>query len=89
MTVRVEFKHVPAGADDYQTAATLTVDADGTYDVDDPQGLIDLDAAALLVDVDGVVARITFSDDPYAWATHAADVFRTGYLVPVVTRAEE
>jgi hypothetical protein len=83
--IRVELRSVPGGTHDYQTVATLTVAADGTYQLDDPGSLFPLDLHVLVADGDDQLRQVTFGEDPATWARNLDTVLRSGYLAPVVT----
>ncbi|MDP3889837.1 hypothetical protein [Nocardioides sp.] len=83
--IRVELQSVPDGAQDYQAVATITVDDDGTYQLEDPGQLFPTGLHALAAGEDGQLRQVTFDEDPATWARHLDTILRTGHLVPVTT----
>lgn len=85
--IELELRAVPEGAHDYERVAGLVVEDDGTYRLDDPQGVMPLDVSVLAPQPrGGGLERIEFGQNPERWARHASSILRTGYLVPVIVR---
>jgi hypothetical protein len=86
--ITVELQQVPEGEQDYQTVATLSVAADGGYQLDDPGDLFPTSLHVVVPDVGGL-RQVRFEEDPQTWARNLGNLLRGGYLVPVVTRDDE
>lgn len=84
--IEVELQRVPDGGRDYEVAATLRVDDDGSVDLHDPDRLVPTSLHVLVADPGGQLRQVRFEDEPVTWARNLSSLLRTGYLVPVITR---
>lgn len=84
--ITAELRRVPDAGGDYEVVATIQVDDDGTYRVDDPEGHVPT-YLRVLAPAAGPeqLQSISLEDDPETWVRHLDSVLRTGYLVPVIT----
>ncbi|WP_203338604.1 hypothetical protein [Nocardioides limicola] len=89
--IRVEFQEpVPENTADYQVAAVLVVDADGTYRFEGSESAVPVDVPVPVADETGkFVASVTLAQDPSYWARNIDLALRTPYLVPVITHDDE
>lgn len=89
MSIRVELRKPIQPDGEYRTLASLAVDDDGSYELDDPSGVFPLDDHVLIErgpeDTRPGQRRLQFAEDPETWAHYLHRHLRTGYLVPVVT----
>lgn len=83
--ITAQLRRVPEGGSDYETVATVQVDADGTYQIDDPEGYVPTALHVLVVDESGQLQRVDLEHDPQTWVRNLPSLMRTGYLVPVIT----
>ncbi len=86
--ITVELQQVPEGEQEYQTAATLRVATDGSYQLDDPDDLFPTSLHVVVPDAGGL-RQVRFDEDPQTWARNLGNLLRGGYLVPVVTQDDE
>lgn len=84
--ITVELHTVPEGRDDYETVATMTVEDDGTYQLQDPDRHFPVQLHVLVTDDQGAFRQVRLEDDAATWARNLDTLLRTGYLVPVITR---
>lgn len=84
--ITVELQQIPEGEQEYRPAATLSVAEDGSYQLDDPEGLFPTRLHVVIPDAEGGLRQVRFEEDPQTWARHLGSLLRGGYLVPVVTR---
>jgi hypothetical protein len=73
-------KHSTAPGLEMVEVGTLTVHADGSYELTG-----DLSEDILSVPIrhgDSLNGRILFTENPHLWVAHCARAFRTPYLVP-------
>lgn len=81
----VELKEAPRGPGDYQVVARLTVNDDGTYQLDDPEQKFLTDVPVPAPDAEGRLQRVFFADDPATWARNAEALHRSLTAVELVT----
>lgn len=80
--IRIKYFTRDAGGVDAEEAATLTVHDDLTHTISGARpGLVDLEMDALLPMEPG---RVTFAEDPAAWARYIQYRLRTPFLFVVV-----
>jgi hypothetical protein len=84
--IEVELQRVPDEGSEYEVAATLRVDADGSVHVHDPEHLIPTSLHVLVASPEGELRQVRFEEDPSTWVRNLDSLLRTGYLVPVITR---
>jgi hypothetical protein len=89
--IRVEIQEpVPGNTAEYQVAAALVVEDDGTYRFEGPESAFPTDVPVPVADETGRFVRsLTLAQDPVHWARNLDLVLRTPYLVPVVTHDDE
>lgn len=86
--IEVELKEAPAGPGEYRAVARLTVNDDGTYQLDDPERKLLTPIPVLVDDQDAEdgVRQVFFEDDPATWARNVGVLYRSGiWVAEVVT----
>lgn len=73
----------------YDNVLTLTVADDGTYTMDGDEKIARRIEKGSILDRTAPGGRLFLADDPARWARRARAAFRTGYLVPVITRDDD
>ena len=89
--IRVEFQEpVPENTAEYQVAAVLVVDNDGTYRFEGSSTAVPVDVPVPVADETGkFIDSVTLDQDPAYWARNIDLALRTPYLVPVITHDDQ
>lgn len=84
--IEVELKEAPEGPGEYRVVARLTVNDDGTYQLDDPETKLLTPIPVLVDDQDAEdgVRQVFFEDDPATWARNVEVLYRSGIWVAEV-----
>jgi hypothetical protein len=85
--IRVELRTLPQGTGGFEPVAALQVAEDGTWRLDDPDGVFPLDQAVPIVDEAGRLHRVSFREDPARWARNLGNLVTSGHLIPVMIPA--
>lgn len=88
MMIKVELR---APVERYECVATMTVDDEGNYFIDDPDSRFPTRLHVLLPaqDEQRGFDKVTLDEDAATWARNLHTVLRSGHLIPVVIRDDE
>jgi hypothetical protein len=85
--IKIEFQVPDDALETWETKAALIVHEDNSIEITGDPEIIDTTPAA--PDLNNPEEWIRFADNPYKWAKAAKLIFRSPYLVPVITETSE